>query len=75
MEYYIYLTDKSTVQASIVERPYDVLIGQTECEPEDLDILLTIAQNAIDATIIQLAEKANNLFQERQSGNGNKDMN
>jgi hypothetical protein len=71
MNYLIYLNDKSIIQASTSERPYDILVGEIECDAEDLEILLNITQNSVDACIIQLADKANNLFNNKN----NQDLN
>ncbi len=72
--YFIYVNNQSVVEASITERQHDILIYTVECDTEDLIVLLTIAQNAIDASLIKMSEKADNLFNQRKI-TGNRDIN
>jgi hypothetical protein len=55
--YYVYLTDRSTVEASLIKDREGVLIGSFEGSTQDLTTILEFAQGAADATIAQLLGK------------------
>ena len=71
-DYLFYLDNNSIVQASVNERD-DHFIGSVSCDASDLVDLLFLMQSSVDAVIIQLAERANSLFTNKNNKSG--DMN
>ena len=62
MIYHIYLTEQSTVEASTADDRSGIYLGSIDMDDDDLPALINFCQNTADAVILQLAEKTDQMF-------------